>query len=241
MIDQETLEDYLKAACEVHGKLYTEALLTGWMACTKSVSEKQLEDAFWSCATTKFPKPSDLLQAVAGIAPADDWEKIMAVATGRTEATTISGYAATSLRQLGGVRAIANADEIGTRMLHKQFLEGIQTAGSGLPAADEEISLMPIRPKQTMDDHFYPVDVTGEIRANALIKTLQKGTVSPKVAKMIVSSSKKIGLGEAANNWPAAQRDRVLAAINDLENPEPETTPRLAEVLTFTRPTATAQ
>jgi hypothetical protein len=240
MIDKELLKDYLESACEVHGKPYSEALLKGWIGCTNSVSEKQFEEAFWSCATDRFPKPSDLLQAVAGINPTDDWEKIMAVATGRTETITISGYAAASLRQIGGVRSLANADEIGTRVLHKQFLEGIQTAGSGLPAAAEEISLMPIRPKTVVEDHLYPVDITGEIRATALIKTLHRGTVSPKTAKMIVSSSKKIGLGDAVSSWPAAQRDRVLAIIAEMENPELQTEPKLATVLTFSRPTAAA-
>jgi hypothetical protein len=233
MINEKALIKHLQAACEVHGKMYTESLLTGWAACTKSVSTKQFTEAFWSCATDRFPKPSDLLQAVAGINPTDDWEKIMAVATGRTEAITISGYAAASLRQIGGVRQVANANEITTRQLHQQWLTGLQTAGSGLPAADEEISLMPIRPKISIDDHFYPVDITGQIRATALIKTLVAGTVSPKVAKLIVSGSKKIGLGDAVSNWPAAQRDRVLAIIAEIENPELQTqpTPQIAKIL----------
>jgi hypothetical protein len=229
----ELLKEYLEMACEIHGKPFSETLLKGWLECTKSISEKQLKDCFWSCATDRFPKPSDLLQAVAGINPTDDWERIMAVATGRTETITISGYAAASLRQIGGVRTIANANEITTRQLHQQWLTGLQTAGSGLPAADEEISLMPIRPKTSLDDHFYPVDVTGQIRATALIKTLVAGTVSPKVAKMIVSDSKKIGLGDAVSNWPAAQRDRVLAIIAEIENPELQTqpTPQIAKIL----------
>jgi hypothetical protein len=232
----ELLKEYLEMACEIHGKPFSQTLLKGWLECTKSVNEKQLKDCFWSCATDRFPKPSDLLQAVAGINPTDDWEKIMAVATGRTEAITISGYAAASLRQIGGVRAIANANEITTRSLHQQWLTGLQTAGSGLPAADEEISLMPIRPKISIDDHFYPVDITGQIRATALIKTLVAGTVSPKVAKMIVSGSKKIGLGDAVSNWPAAQRDRVLAIIAEIENPELQTqpTPQIKKILELT-------
>jgi hypothetical protein len=236
MANSKKLQEYLESACEIHNKPFTPALLKGWIECTSSISDKQLKDCFWSCATDRFPKPSDLLQAVAGISPTDDWEKIMAVATGRTEAITISGYAAASLRQIGGVRAIANANEITTRSLHQQWLTGLQTAGSGLPAADEEISLMPIRPKKSIDDHFYPVDITGQIRATALIKTLKAGTVSPKVAKMIVSGSKKIGLGDAAIQWPAAQRDRVLAIIAEIENPELQTqpTPQIKKILELT-------
>jgi hypothetical protein len=225
MINPTILKSYLVAACEVHQKYYSEPLLTGWLACTKSVSEKQLEEVFWLVAADRFPKPSDLLQAVAGINPTDDWEKIMAVATGRNKTMTISGYAAASLRQIGGVRSLASANEITTRQLHQQLLAGLQTAGSGLPAADEEISLMPITPKITIEDHYYPLDITGQIRADALIKTLKSGKVSSKVALMIISDSKKIGLGDAAISWPAAQRDRVLAAIAEIENPELQTPP----------------
>ncbi|MGL4622164.1 MAG: hypothetical protein ACRCZS_24410 [Chroococcidiopsis sp.] len=230
MLNPEQVKDDLIAACDVHGKTYTDALLNGWIKCTSSVSDRQFKDFFWGIAIDKFPKPSDLLQAIAGIVPEDDWEKIMAVATGRLEVVTISGYAAASLRQLGGVRSISNADEIATRIMHKQFLEGIQTAGSGLPAAEEQVSLVPIKQKQSVDDHFYPADSTGEIRANSLIRCLKAGTVSPRTARMHIAGSKS-PLPDAVSTWLPAQRDRVLACINDLENPEPTS---LGTVVAFT-------
>jgi hypothetical protein len=213
MASLDVLRDYLMAACEMHGKAYTEALLTGWNGCTKSVSDKQLTDCWWNVCIHKFPTPSELLQAVAGINPTDDWDKIMAVATGRAATITISGFAAAALRSVGGIRAIANANDYDTRQLHQDWLAALQTAGSGLPAAEEEISLLPIAAKPKLDDHFYPFDITGEIRANALIKCLGDGRVTTKIAKAIVSGGGK-SLG-VPHPWPAAQRDRVLAHIED--------------------------
>lgn len=221
MINQEQLRDSLQAACQVHGKFYSEALLTGWSECTKSVSDKQFKDVFWQVATDKFPKPSDLLQAVAGINPTDDWEIIMAVATGRTQIATINGYAAAALKQIGGVRSLATANDITTRQLHQQWLTAVNPAGlASLPAGDEQISLHPTSLKPAVYGDYQP-DLTGEFRANALIKLLLKGTMKPEFAKRILSGSgKKLGLGEAESSLPAAQRDRVLATIAEIQHPE---------------------
>lgn len=214
MINQRILTDYLQAACEIHGKSFSQNLVNGWAACTKSVSTEQFENVFWECASDRFPKPSQLLQAVAGIKPADDWEVIMMVATGRCEVGQISGFAAASLRQIGGAGAIASADEVGTRSLHKRWLEGLTTGGSGLPAAQEEISLSPRSHNSNVVDLYRP-DSLGEHRADALIELLRNGTIKPVLAKRLAIAG-DARLGKASGGLPAAQRDRVLAAIGEL-------------------------
>jgi hypothetical protein len=213
MASIEKMRELLTAACEVHGKPYSEALLTGWVACTKSVSDRQLMDCWWNICTHKVPKPSDLLQAVAGISPSDDWDVIMMVATGRAEIGQISGFAANALRKVGGIIAIANADDLKTAKLKAQWLENMATAGSGLPMADEEISLNPQPSPSNVIDLYRP-DYTGEMRANALIKLLRSGQIKPALAKRLASDGDaSIGHG----GIPTAQRDRVLSAIAELQ------------------------
>ncbi len=213
MASVEVLRDLLQSTCEVHGKPFTEALLTGWVACTKSVSDKQIQGCWWEVCAHRFPKPSELLQAVAGISPDDDWEVIMMVATGRAEIGQVSGFAANALRKIGGIKAIANADEIQTGRLRAQWLEDMQTAGSGLPMADEVISLNP-RPKYDNTPDEYKPDVTGEFRANALINLLKRNEIKPELArKLATQGDKNVGDG----GIPAAQRDRVLAFIADMQ------------------------
>lgn len=215
MAELETIKEHLQQACEVHGKPYSEALAIGWHKCTLSVSDRQFREAFWGCATHKVPKPSELLQAVAGISPTDDWDVVMLVATGRAEVGRISGFAANALRKIGGVKAIALADEAKTLKLHAAWLEGMATAGSGLPMAEEEISLNPQSCASNVVDMYRP-DYTGEYRANALISLLNKGEIKPKLARELVAGKRLVPGGEI----PAGQRDRVLAVVEEIEKPE---------------------
>jgi hypothetical protein len=215
MADIETIRECLQSACDVHGKILSEAMVKGWWECTKSVTNQQFEDAFWGCATYRLPKPSELLQAVAGISPADDWDVIMLIATGRAELGRISGFAANALRKIGGIKTIAAADESSNEKLHRQWLEHMQTAGSGLPMAEEEISLNP-QPRGNVVEMYRP-DFTGEYRANALINLLRRGEIQPKLARELAAGKRLVPGGEI----PAGQRDRVLALIEEIEKPQP--------------------
>jgi hypothetical protein len=217
MIDSKILTEYLSAACEIHGKPYSEALLKGWAGCTGSVSTMQFEEAFWSVAAERFPKPSDLLQAVAGISPSDDWEVIMMVACGNAAEGQISGYAASALRRIGGVRKLATANEIETRSLHKEFAAIMTEARptNGLPPAPEVISLAPAANNFISDPQYKP-DHTGEHRANALIKLLKVGGIKPDMARRLAGHGTKLGQTQVAA-IPQAQRDRVLAAAMEIE------------------------
>jgi hypothetical protein len=185
-----------------------------------------------------MPKPADLLQKIAGINPQGEWEVIMGVAQGRYESGQISGYAAASLRQIGGVRAVAMAKTEGrdgyTELdwLKKEFAEGLQTSGSGLPAAPEIISLSgtTTTAQQQVSGGSY-VDSTGAVcrndycdasgkdRADSLIRLLKAGEIKVTTTKNMIGSRSLSGKAlERSGQIPAAQRDRVLAAIAEIEN-----------------------
>jgi hypothetical protein len=217
MASLDSLRNHLIAACEVHGRPYSEALLTGWAGCTASVSDKQLMDCWWNICTDRVPKPSDLLQAVAGISPADDWEVIMMVACGNAAEGQISGYAANTLRRIGGVRKLAISNEIETRSLHKEFAAIMAEAKppNGLPPANETISLAPAANNFISDPQYKP-DHTGEHRANALIKLLKNGTMRPDMARKLAGDGVKLGQTQVGL-IPPGQRDRVLAVALEIE------------------------
>lgn len=232
-INPTTLEKYLRDACAGHGKNYEDGMLRMWAGCTKSVTTQQFEETFWSCAANGVPKPTDLLQAVAGIKPYDDWEVIMGVAQGRYQSGQISGYASAALRRIGGVRSIAMAKTEGKEdwteldRLKRDFFAGLQTGGSGLPAAPEIISLSgaAASPGQQLDGGTYVdsngkvcrndyCDSTGSDRADSLVRLLQAGEISPKTARLLAGGGYSY---VKTGKLPAAQRDRVLAVANEIE------------------------
>jgi hypothetical protein len=231
MASRETLEDHLRAACEVHGKQFSDVLVTGWMGCTKSVSDTQLKECWWDICSDKVPKPSDLLNAVAGVNPHDEWGVIMGVAQGLYETGQINGFAAASLRRIGGVRAVSMASTEGKEgwseldRLKKEFLDGLQTGGSGLPPAPEIISLSGSSttgqqlPGGTYIDSTGAVcrndycDATGKDRADSLCRLLLSGEIKPSTVRLILKGKS----GAPGGRLPAAQRDRVLAAIGEVE------------------------
>jgi hypothetical protein len=217
MASLECLKSHLMAVCEVHGKPYSDALLTGWAGCTASVSDKQLMDCWWNICSDRVPKPSDLLQAVAGISPSDDWDVIMMVACGNAAEGQISGYAANALRRVGGVRKLAIANEIETRVLHKEFSAIMAEARptNGLPPAQEVISLAPAVNSFIHDPQYKP-DHTGEHRANALIKLLKDGTMKPDMARKLAGDGAKLGQTQVGA-IPSGQRDRVLAVALEID------------------------
>lgn len=223
MINRDVLREALEGACQIHRRVFSEALLECWQKCTESVSTKQFQEVFYTVCGGGFPKPSEFLQAVAGVNPTDDWEAIMEVAQGRSLSAEISGIGAIALCKIGGLRAIAQAktetgssgwSEIGR--LKKDFVEKceIGAPGSLLPSR-EVISLAPCNSPKASVDTFSP-DYTGESRANALIRLLESGNIKPALAIQLATSGHSAITG-SGGGLPAAQRDRVLAAIQDIQ------------------------
>jgi hypothetical protein len=227
MIDLIILEQHLRDACVGHGKIYEDGMLRMWIGCTASITTEQFQETFWGCAANGVPKPADLLKAVAGVNPRDDWEGIMGVAQGRYENCEISGQAAIALRSIGGIRAVAMAKTEGTYSesdrLKKEFFDNLQIGSGGLPPAREVISLSG-SPRQTMpvdtfiDSHGKSCrtdycDASGKDRADSLCRLLRSGELKPKTVRLILSGKS----GAPGGRLPAAQRDRVLAAIGEVE------------------------
>jgi hypothetical protein len=227
MASLDCLKNHLIAACDVHGKPFSDALLTGWMGCTSSVSDQQLMDCWWSICSDKVPKPSDFLQAVAGVNPRDDWEGIMGVAQGRYESCEISGQAAIALQSIGGVRAVAMAKVEGAYSeldrLKKEFFDNLQVGSGGLPPARETISLSgnpspSFQVETFIDSHGKTCrtdycDADGSDRADSLCRLLRSGEIKPSTVRLILRGKS----GAPGGRLPAAQRDRVLAAIGEVE------------------------
>jgi hypothetical protein len=171
------------------GKKADSAVANIWASLFDKCSYDAFDEIWTRLSATRFPTKVEILCALAGFDPHEDWLKITQIVSGEIEEHTIYGISAIALKKAGGLGRLRDLSRYDADQFRKNWWFNLDVGGTNaIMPANVAIRIRDnSRSAHDIEGH-YPIDATGEVRARALMNCIDKGTAKPRIAAGLAQS-----------------------------------------------------